>query len=574
MEKDKRIPEENREDVPEEYQFLNQVIRKKPADRRGWFVRAAGLVLGAVLFGVIAAVVFVLTLRYTAGFLGLDLDGQRISIAGDEEQTDTAEAAETAESETVSETSVRTESSITEDETASASAAGNSAHMIPEAGNEASPEPEQDPAAAGGTETENPGPEQSLPVTPVVSGSEDSGYFERAEAVYTAVESLSSQSSVQSASAEDSGQNEADVPDQDAGYVLPSQEKSEGTHGADDREQGMAPDEPADPAEAEQALTLDAYRRLYQDMLDVAQESERAIVQVTGISSEMDYFNQNYENRRQLSGLAIARSDESLFILTEYRVAENVERILITFYDGTMADANYQKSDLGTGLTILKVPLDSIREETLENLQTAPLGKSGKVIRGEPVLALGSPLGYSDSVAYGVITSVTNSVSGIDAQYQLLLTDIEGSREGSGILVNLDGNVIGIIAQQYTGDNGTITALAISNIKPLIEKLTNNEILPLIGLTGQNVTQELTDRTGIPKGLLVTAVEPDSPAMLAGIKEYDILIRINDRPVSTMKDYQRIVSSLEPDENVSVIAMRKGAEGYREISFTVACGSQ
>ena len=134
--------------------------------------------------------------------------------------------------------------------------------------------------------------------------------------------------------------------------------------------------------------------------------------------------------------------------------------------------------------------------------------------------------------------------------------------------------MVGIIAQQYAGNNHTITALAISKIKPLIEKLSNNETLPWIGISGQNVTQELSGETGIPRGVLVTSVEPDSPAMLAGIKEYDVVIRVNEMPVYRVQEYQKIVDGLKPEQEVTVLAMRKGAGGYKEISFPVVCGGR
>lgn len=63
----------------------------------------------------------------------------------------------------------------------------------------------------------------------------------------------------------------------------------------------------------------------------MAEKPKRALVTVVGISSEMDYFNQNYENQKQISGLLAADNGQDLFILTEYRVVENVERIQVTF---------------------------------------------------------------------------------------------------------------------------------------------------------------------------------------------------------------------------------------------------
>ena len=83
-----------------------------------------------------------------------------------------------------------------------------------------------------------------------------------------------------------------------------------------------------------------------------------------GITSEMDYFNQNYENQKQISGLLVAENEQDLFILTEYRVVENVQRIQVTFYDGSVVDAIYQRHDANTGLTVLRVSLADLDEST------------------------------------------------------------------------------------------------------------------------------------------------------------------------------------------------------------------
>ena len=320
-------------------------------------------------------------------------------------------------------------------------------------------------------------------------------------------------------------------------------------------------------------IGLEEYRQLYKDMLAVAEKPKRALVTVVGISSEMDYFNQNYENQKQISGLLAADNGQDLFILTEYRVVENVERIQVTFYDGSTVDAIYQRHDANTGLTILKVGLSELEDSTREGIELAPLGSSYGVTQGEPVMAIGSPMGYSDSVAYGVITSVTNKISTLDTEYNLLTTDINGSGEGSGVLINLDGEIIGIIAQSYsTEDKDIITALAVSQIKDLIESLSNDEARPSIGIKGQDVTAQISHRTGIPKGVLVTAVQADSPAMLAGMKEYDVVVKIGEDEISSFRQYRDRLDQLTPGQTVILTAMRRGAEGYAEVEFEVTVG--
>ena len=328
--------------------------------------------------------------------------------------------------------------------------------------------------------------------------------------------------------------------------------------------------------EAEKAvISLEDYKALYQQMMEVASEPQKSLVQVIGITSTMDYFNQNYENQQQIAGAVIAENETDLFVLTEYRIVENVERIQVTFFDGSTADAIFQKADQDTGLAVLRVKKSGLEKETRDELSIAPLGNSYTVSRGEPVIALGSPLGYSDSVAYGAVTSVTNKVSLYDVEYNILSTDIEGNSAGTGILINLEGQIVGIIAQRFgTNGSSTITGLAISQIKELLEDLSNNVSMPYLGVKGQNVTADISERTGIPVGVLVTEIAEDSPAMLAGIKEYDVIVGINETEIRTMAEYHRAVKLLEPEEVINVQAMRLGNEGYTDVAFDLTVSTR
>lgn len=319
--------------------------------------------------------------------------------------------------------------------------------------------------------------------------------------------------------------------------------------------------------------SLKNYEALYQDMLGVTEKPKQALVTVIGITNQMDYFNQNYENQQQISGLIVADNGQDLFILTEYRIVENVERIQVTFWDETMVDATYQRHDPSTGLTIVKVDESKLDEGTRNGLAVAPLGSSYLVSQGDPVVAVGSPVGYSDSIAYGVVTSVTNKISALDNEYNLLTTDILGSTDGSGILVNLDGEIVGIIAQSYSAKgNNVVTGIAISQIKKLIENLSNNVSRAYIGIRGQDVTEELSDKTGIPKGVLISRVADDSPAMMAGMKEYDVIVKFGEHKVETIKQYHEQLGKYSTGDVVTVTAMRKGAEGYAEMTFDVTIG--
>ena len=320
-------------------------------------------------------------------------------------------------------------------------------------------------------------------------------------------------------------------------------------------------------------LGLSDYKQFYQDMVAASRTASRSVVTVTGITDNMDWFNNTYENQSQLSGMIIANTSQDLFILTEYRGVENVDRIQVTFWDNTSVDAHFQRQDPNTGLCVLKIAVSEVESSTMSTLAAAPLGNSYGAKQGDPIMALGSPMGYSDSMAFGMLTSVSNEVSAWDSDYTLLTTDIVGTKEGSGVLLNLDGEIIGVILQCYSGGSNMVTCVGVSEIAGLMETLSNNKDRPYIGIRGQAVTEEIADKTGIPVGIYVSEVQVDSPAMLAGCMNGDVITEMEGKTVKNIEEYSRMLQECKPGETVKVTAMRKGAEGYTEIVFDVTVGA-
>ena len=318
-----------------------------------------------------------------------------------------------------------------------------------------------------------------------------------------------------------------------------------------------------------QEMTPEDYQTLYADIFSTAQEAEKAIVTVTSSQNTQDWFQTPYES--SISGLLVAESGEEYYILTEYRIVEKVDRIHVTFCDGKMIEARFQKADTNTGFAILKVPKSEVPAETQQAVAIAPLGESYNVRQGEPVLAIGCPMGYSDSVGYGIVTSTSNTVSKIDAEYGLITTDITGSSQGSGVIVNLDGEIIGIIAQSFANEDtqNLITGLSISDSRELIQTLSGNQDIIYMGITGENITSEISEKKGIPVGVFVEKVEVDSPAMQVGIQNGDVITEVNGEKVETVKGYQQQLKACKNGDTIKVKAMRQGTEGYVEVSFEV-----
>ena len=321
--------------------------------------------------------------------------------------------------------------------------------------------------------------------------------------------------------------------------------------------------------------TLEDYQTFWNQMYAIGAEANRFIVTVTGVQSNIDWFNNPYESKGQASGIIIGSSDQELLILTEKKVLYGAEEIYVTFADDTSVQAAIRKYDGNTGITVLSVPQSAIGEETMAAISTAVLGNSLSVPQGTLVIAVGSPLGTNYSVLTGNITSTTNSISTVDANYNIFTTDIIGSSNGSGALINLKGEVIGLVMQDYSsaGDENTLTAVSISDLKTVIQKLSNNQEIPYIGLGITTVTSAIEKEYEIPKGVYIKEVKLDSPAMAAGLQSGDVIVEIGGTVVLTEEAYEKKLLELNPGDVAGVIIKRQGNDGYVNIRCDVEISS-
>lgn len=337
---------------------------------------------------------------------------------------------------------------------------------------------------------------------------------------------------------------------------------------------GIDTEDISESDEGEQSvLSIDNYSEMYKEVLKKADKIKEAMVTVIGVKSDEDWFQTPYES--QMSGVIVADNGQELYVLTQYGIVKNVDRIQVQFCDDTVVDARFLKSDINTGLTILKISDSEIESDTRSKIGTAVLGNSYSVEQGEPVIAVGSPMEYKDSIGFGILTSVTNSVSKIDAEYGILTTDIVGSEKGSGVLLNTEGELIGVIAQSFAlGDSkNMVTGLAVSQIKELIETLSNNQSIVYMGVTGETITPQISEKKGIPRGVFVESVEVDSPAMQAGIQNADVITEVNGEKIESMKEYQQQLKACNSGDTIKVKAMRQATEGYIEVTFDVTLGA-
>lgn len=323
-------------------------------------------------------------------------------------------------------------------------------------------------------------------------------------------------------------------------------------------------------------LDMDDYAGMYHMMAEVAQEAAKSVVTVTGSVSSVDWFNDPYESTDQTSGIVVAKLDRELLILVNYEHVIDAESIMVTFADGMQAQAQLKAKDINTRLAVFSVDSSVLEPTTVDGITAADLSasSSNRAIVGNPVIAVGSPLGTSDSVCYGVITSNNTSLNLIDARYKVLTTDIYGSQNASGVLINLQGQVLGIIDNAYNNEDmkNLISAVGITELRRVIERMSNERRQAYLGTHGMDVTLQANENGGVPFGAYITEIEMDSPAMNAGIQSGDIITMIGEKEINTYSDLVNAVMEQTPDSPVQITLMRQSAEEYAQMEMEVTLG--
>lgn len=327
-------------------------------------------------------------------------------------------------------------------------------------------------------------------------------------------------------------------------------------------------------SQVDRELTLEDYQSLYEELRKLTEEAGRAVVTVAGVTSDVDWFNNIYENVASASGVIVANNEKSLLILVSAGSLNGADSIEVTFCDQTQVEAELVQKDENTGLAILSVPLSSVGGETMDKIKIAELGSSNTAnLLGMPVMALGSPLGTSGSISYGMVTSTGTVIDLPDSAYKRITTDIYGSRNGTGILINLKGMVIGIIDNVNTGNDmsNLLTAYGITELKRMIEQMSNDKERAYLGVHGADVPKAATTDTQIdtPAGAYIREIEIDSPAMAAGIQSGDVVTRVGTTVITTYNELLGILQSSKPEDVLTVTLTRQG----HEMSVDVTLGS-
>lgn len=305
-------------------------------------------------------------------------------------------------------------------------------------------------------------------------------------------------------------------------------------------------------------------------MSQIAEEPRRALVRISAAGEDSDLLDDSFLEYGDEEGFVFLKNSEAFYILTVSDQMQEADKFTVTFSDGAVTDGILCKKDLRTGFFVIKVPFTSVDEETQEKIPAAPLVAADDMKQTESVIAIGSPSGDYDSLMGGTITSVTGTLKVADEEYGMLTTDMVGSEEGGGILLNSSGEVAGIIWNQEEDRTNVIRAVETAQLRPLLESMANGEDICYIGIMGATISSYQSENLDVPRGVYVDAVDEDSPAMTAGIQNGDILHALDGQEVQSMEEYASVLQGLNKGTRTTVNVYRKNPFGeYEDVQLKV-----
>lgn len=340
------------------------------------------------------------------------------------------------------------------------------------------------------------------------------------------------------------------------------------------QEENQTQQEEEQVQEQKTVLTTETYQEMLNNLKQVSGEVRKSVVEIQGAVTEEEFSKDQEDEEKSISGMIVADNGQELLILAGELPVKDAKIIRVTFSGDSQCDAILKSRDAGLGLCVYAVQRKNIADDVWAQIETATLGGSKVVSEGDTVIAVGKLYGCDTIAGYGVIESGENYLDKADGQYQTIYTDVAGDISGSGVLVNIGGEVIGIINTSVRTDDQTnkISGYGISDIKDVIELLSNGKNVPYLGVSGVEVSSEMQGQ-GIPQGVYVKEVDAGSPAMAAGIQSGDIITNIADTDIINLLGYHNTLMKQNVGDKILVRGKRQGTGGeYVDIDFGVTVG--
>ena len=303
---------------------------------------------------------------------------------------------------------------------------------------------------------------------------------------------------------------------------------------------------------------------------DVSAIVEKAMPSVVAINNKTlytteDWFfgTQQYEASSAGSGIIVGKSDTELLVVTNSHVIANAEEMNVTFIDGSSAAAALKGTDVDADLAVIAVQLSDIPAETLSQIKVAEMGDSDSLKLGNGVIAIGNALGEGQSVTVGYISALNKEVDIEGVTKNLIQVDAAINPGNSGgALLDMNGKLIGINEAKMAS-----TEVMTKTTKVAVAE----DEQGYLGIQIQDINSQMAKAYGMPEGIYVYKIVEGQAADGSGLRERDIITKVNGETVRTAEDLQKMLTYYKGGEIVTltVQSLDNGAYAEREVQVTL-----
>jgi S1-C subfamily serine protease len=304
------------------------------------------------------------------------------------------------------------------------------------------------------------------------------------------------------------------------------------------------------------AALLDAYS---QAVVRAAEKLSPSVVKIDVTQASKNRSGEPAE--RQGGGSGFVFTPDGL-ILTNSHVVHDARRIQVSLADGRRFPAHTIGDDPATDLAVIRM---DVPDHEASNLVTAPLGDSQKLRVGQLAIAIGNPYGFQYTVTAGVVSALGRSLRSYSGRLieDVIQTDASLNPGNSGgPLVTSDGQVVGVNTATIMGAQGLCFAIGINTAKFVAGRLLREGRIrrSYIGVEAQTTPlhRRLVRFYDLPQesGVVVTSVEDLSPGRKAGLREGDVIIALDGKPVAGVDDLHRLLTDARVGVSSTLTVLR------------------
>lgn len=287
-----------------------------------------------------------------------------------------------------------------------------------------------------------------------------------------------------------------------------------------------------------------------------------SVVGITSKSTYLDWFNVERTKGGTGSGVIIGETSDTYQILTNQHVIEGADQVVIEVADGVAVDAKLLGADAQTDLAVVSIAKKDISADVIKTLKPIKIGDSDAVKVGEPAVAIGSPLGYNNTLTAGFISAKDRSIKSDQSGIYIQTDAAINPGNSGGALVNSKGELIGINTAKIADSTveGMGFAIPINVAMPIAQQLIENGSVarPYIGISGREISDQDATLYQIPMGVMIVEVFENSPAEKAGLMRTDLIIGIDSEKVFKMTDITQYIQAKKPGDKIKLTVIREG----------------